>query len=342
MSSESVHDGAGDTMAERVTGGGIRITLLAELNRWLLTGGLLVGVGVALVAVGLVWPDPAASALERPAIRAVFQAMVTSIITGVTLVVSINQLVLSQELGSVGEQQSQLEESLEFRSTVASQLDTSVSPTEPAAFLSSLLGRMQELGETLGNEEFGETGRTAELSAFGSEVARDAASVGTRLESGEFGTFQVVDTALDFNYSAKLAMARRLRIENEQRLSEEADETLTQLHESLALYGTAREHFKTLYFQWELIDLSRALVYAAVPALTVAVAVTLFYRGPGSVPGVTAGVDNALFCITLATLVAITPFMVLISYILRIGTVAKRTLAIGPFVLRETSDNSDA
>ena len=32
MSSESVHDGAGDTMAERVTGGGIRITLLAELN----------------------------------------------------------------------------------------------------------------------------------------------------------------------------------------------------------------------------------------------------------------------------------------------------------------------
>ncbi|QLG47331.1 hypothetical protein [Natrinema halophilum] len=31
------------------------------------------------------------------------------------------------------------------------------------------------------------------------------------------------------------------------------------------------------------------------------------------------------------------PFLLLIAFILRIATIAKRTLAIGPFILRESS-----
>jgi hypothetical protein len=34
--------------------------------------------------------------------------------------------------------------------------------------------------------------------------------------------------------------------------------------------------------------------------------------------------------------ISLLPFLILISYILRIATITKHTLAIGPFILRET------
>jgi hypothetical protein len=37
--------------------------------------------------------------------------------------------------------------------------------------------------------------------------------------------------------------------------------------------------------------------------------------------------------------VALTPFTLLATYILRIGTIAKRTLAIGPFILQKRDKN---
>jgi len=39
-----------------------------------------------------------------------------------------------------------------------------------------------------------------------------------------------------------------------------------------------------------------------------------------------------------AATVAVAPFAILLAYILRIATVTKRTLAIGPFVLRHMDD----
>ena len=66
----------------------------------------------------------------------------------------------------------------------------------------------------------------------------------------------------------------------------------------------------------------------------------LFVSDIETVTGVTLGVDNLLWLVSGAVSLALVPFMLLLSYILRIATVAKRTLAIGPFILRE-SDRSD-
>ncbi|MFT4949648.1 MAG: hypothetical protein ACI9CA_001789 [Natronomonas sp.] len=82
------------------------------------------------------------------------------------------------------------------------------------------------------------------------------------------------------------------------------------------------------------------MLYAAVPALLVSVAMILFVDDLGTVTGVTLGVENLLWLVSGAVALALVPFMLLLSYILRIATVAKRTLAIGPFILRE-SDRSD-
>ena len=147
--------------------------------------------------------------------------------------------------------------------------------------------------------------------------------------------------ALNFNYSWKLYEARRLAREHEAVLGGEARQAVDDLIEVLEFFGPAREHFKTLYFQWELINLSRAMLYAAVPALVVTASMILYVDGAATVVGSTAGVDNLVWVVAGASAVALVPFLVLVSYVLRIATVAKRTLAIGPFVLRETGRTGD-
>jgi hypothetical protein len=58
----------------------------------------------------------------------------------------------------------------------------------------------------------------------------------------------VVAAALDYSCSRKIHEARRLR-EGDTPLPGEASRALDDLLEVLQLYGPAREHVKTLYFQ---------------------------------------------------------------------------------------------
>jgi hypothetical protein len=106
------------------------------------------------------------------------------------------------------------------------------------------------------------------------------------------------------------------------------------LTDVLQLFAPAREHFKTLYFQWELTDLSRGMLYTALPALVVSITALLYLDQASAAPGATLGVENVIWLLAAAASVAMLPFIVLLSYILRIATIAKRTLAMGPFVLR--------
>jgi hypothetical protein len=233
-----------------------------------------------------------------------------------------------------------MQEAMEFRSDVEEQIDATVSPVDPAAFLKSILAETEIRAEGVARvaERIDDESLAGDLSEFADEVASNANEVREQFESAEFGTFQVVSAALNFNYSSKIYEARQLRADHEDTLSDDGEHSLQALQDMLELFGPAREHFKTLYFQWELINLSRAVLYSAVPALTSAIAMILFFRFPGAVPGETLAVGNGLWIIGLATLASIGPFMLVVSFILRIATVAKRTLAIGPFVLRGGDD----
>ncbi|MFQ3294851.1 MAG: hypothetical protein ACI8VE_001932 [Natrialbaceae archaeon] len=103
------------------------------------------------------------------------------------------------------------------------------------------------------------------------------------------GEFDVVFSALNYNYSWKLYAARRIRAENEDVLTEEAHHAFDELINALELFGPAREHFKTLYFQWALIEISRTMLYASIPVLLTAVA-GVVYLEPGLFPGTVLGV----------------------------------------------------
>jgi hypothetical protein len=54
--------------------------------------------------------------------------------------------------------------------------------------------------------------------------------------------------------------------------------------------------------------------------------------------GVTARSVGVVPAVAFASTVSVLPFLVLLAAIVRIATVTKRTLSIGPFILRETEE----
>jgi hypothetical protein len=71
------------------------------------------------------------------------------------------------------------------------------------------------------------------------------------------------------------------------------------------------------------------------PAETVAGYMMLEFDA-SKLPGTTFGVSTAYLVVSALYVLTLVPFAVLLAYLLRILTVMKRTLAIGPFILRET------
>ena len=62
--------------------------------------------------------------------------------------------------------------------------------------------------------------------------------------------------------------------------------------------------------------------------------------GPHTFPGSTLGVDN-LSWVAAGYTVGVAPFIILLSYILRLGTITQWTLSMGPFILQESKREDD-
>ena len=108
---------------------------------------------------------------------------------------------------------------------------------------------------------------------------------------------------------------------------------LVDLIDILGFYGPAREHIKTLCFQWQLVDLSRGVLYPSIPALAVTSGLAMFLA-PTSFPGTFLGISNLIWIVSAGMAIGALPFLFLTAFILRLVTITKRTLAIGPFILR--------
>jgi hypothetical protein len=308
-----------------------KLWLYLEADRRVVVATLVVAVALTLLATGLALPGAAAKLRGGDAVDTLFQGLLTATITGVTLVLTLNQLVLSQELGAVGDQRERMVGALEFRDDAVDRLDVPVAPARPAEFLRALVvAAGRHAADLEAAVDPGAPARDGVVDLTGSLTA-DADAVAADLDGAQFGEFDVVSAALNFDYSRMIFDAKRLRA-TESDLGADAERALDRLLDVLELFGPAREHVKTLYFQWELIDLSRAMLASALPALLVAVCTIAFFDPTGSIAR-SVGVVPA---VAVATTVSMLPFLVLLAYVPRIATVAKRTLSIGPFILRDT------
>ncbi|ADJ16048.1 hypothetical protein [Halalkalicoccus jeotgali] len=325
-----------DTLRGRTGESRIALWLFLDANRWLIGGLLSVLTFAVLVAFGAAAPPLGEMMGNADPVETAFQALIGSLITGVTLVVSINQLVLSQEIGQLGDHHQWMDEAMEFRQEVEL-LFGSIGPPDPAQFLQALVQTSADRAEALreavaDNDDEELRARTDRLVG---NVVENSEEIYEQLETAEFGEFSVLRSGLNYNYSWKIYAVRRLRDEHADSLEEEDFEAFEDLVEILTLFGPALEHFKSLYFQWELVNLTRSILYAAIPALIVSLG-TVLYLDPGSFPGATGGIDDVVWVVSASTALGLVPFFVLAAYVVRIATVSKRTGALGPFILRSS------
>lgn len=326
-------------MRERIGESRVKLWLLITANRWSVTAILLISSYVFLLLLGIFGPGSIQRLLTSSGVATAFSSIIIAIVTSVTFVLTISQFVLSQEIGPLGEQRKRMQDAISFREDVEETGDLGISPAEPSVFLQTLIDMVDTRAQTLNDEitDGSNADDLAEITAYTSGIVDHGQAIRDELDGAEFGSFDVLLAVLDYNYSWKIFAARQLRDEYGDELSEAADETLAELIESLRFFGPSREHFKTLYFQWEVVNVSRAMLYGAMPALMVAGYMVMLYD-PMRTSGAIFGLSKTFLFASAMYLISLIPFAVLLAFLLRLLTVAKRTLAIGPFILRETEE----
>lgn len=308
--------------------------VLLGVNRRVIIGALALVVFLTFLGAGVLKPVSLRATMETSdMVETLFSGLVGAIITSTTLVVSINQLVLSQEIGSLGTQRNRMDVTMDFYQNT-DELLGKTTPSDPAVLLAEVIGvcvqrarALRDAVEENDSDEFRDR-----IGEYVADLEDNADTAMSELEDSDFGTFNVVSPALDFNYARKMYDARRLGEQYESEMSEGERSALRNMLEGVTMYGPLREYVKVLYLQWALVKLSRSILYASVPALVIAGAVVIFVD-PNTFTGTILGLETILWVVSVAFTVSVLPFLVFIAYVLRLATLAKQTLTVGSLIL---------
>lgn len=236
------------TLRERTDVNGYWFWLLFGADRWAVAGGLAVAVFLAFMLLGVLKPVSLHSAMQASnMVEKVFAGLIGAIITGTSLVVTINQLVLSQEIGSLDTQHTRMDSVLDHRQHTDALLGRAT-PADPATYLDALVGATERRATRLEEVLSGAQAPLHEaVDEYVDDLVEHADSVRKHLVDADFGTFDVVYSALDYNYDRKMHDIRRLGVRYDDDLTSEERAAFRDLHEALATYGVVREHLKDLY-----------------------------------------------------------------------------------------------
>lgn len=127
-------------MRDRANESSLKIWLLLIANRLLVTMFLAGIVFAVFVLIGSIDPAFAGLLEERSVIETIFGTMVGALILGVTLVVAINQLIISQENGPLGDQHERMSNAMAVRGFVSELTEKPLS-AEPSEFSRDIIVR---------------------------------------------------------------------------------------------------------------------------------------------------------------------------------------------------------
>ncbi|WP_254545315.1 hypothetical protein [Halomarina pelagica] len=255
-------------------------------------------------------------------------------LTLLTIVLAINELVLSRELNTPGELREEIRNVMRYRSDVAELTGRPVVPNTPSRFVEVLLEATREKVQSLGglaiNQSRGPVAR--EIDDLVTTLTDKIDRADRVLNAAEEGVFTALAVTLETNYGDEISRAERLRTVHREDLSTDQlrllDETVTALQDA----DIARHYFKTMYIQYELVNLSRVLLLVGVPAVGSALVMILVYGEP---TGATLPAETLSILVPLVVAFGLVPLSVLFSYILRLATVSRRTIGITPFMTQE-------
>ncbi len=276
------------------------------------------------------------SFVDPNSVTRVASGMIAGTFSLVTLVVSVNQLILSQEFGAAGKARDRFGGVVSFRQDVAEEAAVPATPVTPTRVLELIIETIRddaaELADTVADHD--DEVRKAVV-RYTDSVKERADRVDDTLDRSDFDTFSAVSAAIHYDEGWQLYVATHLRNDYDESLSPAAKAQLDELTGSLKLFNIAREQFKTTYLQRELTRFSQLTIYCGVPAILSAILVGLLYA---DFTGPSLNVAALPYVVAVLIVVVLSPLALLVSYILRTATVTRRTASVGPFVPQKNPD----
>lgn len=305
------------------------------LDWFLLSGNRLVVSAVLLAVVaGVVWGvvlSGLAPLTERTPILYLLFALVSGNFTLVTIVVSINQFVLSRHLESPGEIREGMEEMVGYRRDVGEAVRERVVPVTPSGFFTILFRAIDRDIEGLQERDWDDADLAADVEALMTWLDDHAEHVLGLVGGSGAGIRYALLATLDANYARYFAGAYRIRAKYGDELPDDVAESLDRIEKNVEMVDVARRYFKTVFIQSELASLSRLLLYVGVPVQVATVVLMLLFTAESG-PFVARPV--LAVAIPLVVTVGFLPITLLTACILRLATVVQRTAAMYPFTTR--------
>lgn len=327
-----------DAMAERYSTGTVRrrlraveVRVLVDAPRWGVIVGLAAAIFLATALLGAFGPVTVREyLLSGTSVANAYIELQPGIITAITVVLAINQLVLSPEFGALGHQHDRLEDVLSHRRSVEESAGVVTSPTDPAGFLATIVDAIREHAGRFADATGEDPDLDRRVEEFVDGVEADVVPVSDALEDDRFGDVEMLGAAIHCDTNRHIHLSHRLRRTYGQSLSVDQERALDDLDEALEQFTIAREYFRTLYLQEQFIRFSRAMLLTGLPALVVA-HYSVGIIGPAAFPGSTFGVRNLLWFEGAAFAVTMLPVVVIVSYVARIVTLAETSIFMSPF-----------
>ncbi|WP_440008184.1 hypothetical protein [Halomicrococcus sp. SG-WS-1] len=324
-----------DTNMER------RSALRNRLLEWVKVDGdrlfLTIGISVGVFVLILVLNSIGAVAFTNDnSVTRMASGMIAGTFSLVTLVVSVNQLILSQEFSPASEHRNRFSGVMEFRRDLEEQTGVSTAPVEPTRVvevLAEAIGdRASELSDSVANstdEEFRQ-----QVTQYAKSVEDSTKWIDEAFDQSDVEAFDALSVAVEYADGWQIHVARRLRNDASE-LTDETAATFDELIDTIRLFSTAQEHLKTVYLQRELAKFSQLTIYCGIPAVLSSISIALLY---GDIGGATISTRFLPYVTSLLVTIVLVPLVLLAVFILRTATVTRRTSTVGPLLLQRPSN----
>lgn len=321
-----------------LNGGGPKLLrwFLLDGNRYAVTAGLLVLTFVSVLAIGSLWTFEMHSLLtETEAVQSILTSFLAGIILLVSIVVSINSIVLSHDMTGISTQEDRIEGTIEFRREIGRIAETDATPTNPSSFLLVMTRTIKNRTHALTDlDEEVDQEFTDDMEAVVESIAETAEALEDSLGRIRGGEFRSLWLGLETDYGPLMNRMRDFTSSHHSQISEPREDQLNELIHLFELFAMGQEYFKTLYYNREITDLSRTLLLSSLPSIIITTWAILAIDAQLFPDFTMLGLPPLLTFFAFIFTVSLAPFLILTAYMLRVATVTRRTSVKGPFTVQ--------
>jgi len=313
-----------------------------KLVRWVLldghrlgvTGALLTLVFATIMLAGTYWTfEMQALLTEQSTVQTILNTLLSGMILLVSVVVSINSIIVSHDITSVETQENRIQGIREFRRKIGSEAESEMSPAKPASFLLIMSDLIERRARAVSEAADRVEGDCADALEDHAEAIVEGVEDLRRAEDKNGAEFSVLWAGLEFDYGWYMDQSRMIVSRHGENLPEDLEERLEELVVAFEMFAIGKEYFKSLYYGREVSLLSRTLLIIALPSILIN-ATAILAISAGILPEVWIfDLPPLLSFVATVFTISLAPYLVLTSYVLRLSTVARRTATGGLFTL---------